>query len=147
MVRFMEARRRGLPADRKQPEDGSRPIGCRTKLFNPFISHTQGDFPNAAHAEHAVWMSDANACCFAERAITARRICGPTIDEREADERVLAGCASTAMAVSCRDEPTLYGDSNGRIACMQARRRAGATRPSSISSVRGRRRRNGVVRE
>ena len=56
------------------------------------------------------WLPERNRCWFAAQVIEVRRAWGLTIDRREADalERVLAGCASTAMeAMVCH--PHLHG--------------------------------------
>ena len=93
----------------------------------------------------ADWMPEANRCWFAARVVAVRRKYGLTIDRREADalERVLSGCASTAMVFHDRAaEPSAPSqlcvtarpsagasalarwddDGNGRIACKEARR-------------------------
>ena len=91
------------------------------------------------------WLPERNRCWFAARVIEVRRAWELTIDRREADtlERILAGCASTAMEpVVCHtstgrdpdrgavpvpddngDALARYDDNrNGRITCKEARR-------------------------
>ena len=89
------------------------------------------------------WLPDRNRCWFAGRVLEVKRAYGLTVDRREAAalERVLRGCASTAMEPKvCRttrastgtggqaagggtDALTRYDDNrNGRITCKEARR-------------------------
>ena len=96
------------------------------------------------------WVPDRNRCWFAGRVLEVKLVYGLTVDRREAAalERVLRGCASTAMEpVVCRSRPASSGGTrrdagagddvlsryddnrNGRITCKEARRhgiRAGA---------------------
>ena len=102
----------------------------------------------------AEWTPERNACWFAVRTIEVRRRYGLTIDAREAAavERVLAGCASTDMVVSCRarvvppapglvdadaDALARYDDNgNGRITCAEARRHGIAPVPRGHPAYR-----------
>ena len=89
------------------------------------------------------WIPDRNRCWFAGRVLEVKRAYGLTVDRREAAalERILRGCASTAMAPKvCRGtrassgatgeaagggEEALarYDDNrNGKITCKEARR-------------------------
>ena len=89
----------------------------------------------------AEWVPARNACWFAGRVVEVRRAYGLTIDRREAAalDRILAGCASTAMEpVVCAvpassssaaggtagdDALARYDDNgNGMITCAEARR-------------------------
>ena len=98
------------------------------------------------HHDAAQWMPSMNRCWFAARIVEVRRKYALTVDAREARalERVLSGCASTAMVVrSCDTGPSaavpeaprnvpssgttdalrLWDDNgNGRITCREARR-------------------------
>ena len=85
-----------------------------------------------------------NRCWFAGRVLQVKRAYGLTVDRREAAalERILQGCASTAMEpMVCRAAPAPAGDTgrgaggddvlaryddnrNGRITCKEARRHA-----------------------
>ena len=88
------------------------------------------------------WVPGRNRCWFAGRVLQVKRAYGLTVDRREAAalERILQGCASTAMEpMVCRAAPAPAGDTgrgaggddvlaryddnrNGRIACKEARR-------------------------
>ena len=88
------------------------------------------------------WIPDRNRCWFAGRVIDVKLAYGLTVDRREAAalERVLRGCASTAMEpLVCQAAPASAGDigrstggndvldryddnRNGRITCKEARR-------------------------
>ena len=90
----------------------------------------------------ADWLPSINRCWYAARVVEVRVKYALTVDERERDalERILAGCASTAMAidesgretatpVSTQESPSsasalaLYDhNGNGRITCAEARR-------------------------
>ena len=96
----------------------------------------------------AAWMPPLNQCWFAARVVEVRQAYQLTIDQAEADalDRVLAGCASTAMVVTdppaaatpslastaapstttppaSGDALALYDDNkNGRITCAEARK-------------------------
>ena len=106
----------------------------------------------------ADWSPERNACWFAARTIEVRRRYGLTIDAREAAavERLLAGCVSTDMVVSCRatvvgaapasvrddadadaDALERYDDNgNGRITCAEARRHGIAPVPRGHPAYR-----------
>ncbi len=105
----------------------------------------------------AEWLPRRNRCWFAARVVEVRRAYGLTIDRREADalERVLAGCASTAMEpMVCHASTTSergsgavtdgsagilsrYDDNrNGRITCAEARRHGIAPVPRSHPAYR-----------
>ena len=86
------------------------------------------------------WLPTINKCWFAARVVAVKRKYALSVDRREAAalERVLAGCASTAMIVTApggtaatprdaaaasSDPLSLYDDNgNGRITCKEARR-------------------------
>ena len=88
----------------------------------------------------ADWQPPMNVCWFAARVIAVKRKYGLSVDRREAAalDRILAGCAATAMIVTAPGEPatapreapaassdalSLYDDNrNGRITCKEARR-------------------------
>ena len=102
------------------------------------------------------WLPDQNQCWFAGRVLEVKRAYGLTVDRREvaALERVLAGCASTAMEpMVCRAAPASGGDTgrgaggdevlaryddnaNGRITCKEARRHGIAPVPRSHPAYR-----------
>ena len=105
----------------------------------------------------AEWLPQRNRCWFAARVVEVRRAYGLTIDRREADalERVLAGCANTAMEpMVCHastapergsgvatdgsaDVLSRYDDNrNGRITCAEARRHGIAPVPRSHPAYR-----------
>ena len=89
----------------------------------------------------AEWLPDLNACWYVDRTLQVRRKYQLTIDKAEADavDRVLAGCASTALIVRPRgttptptptptpapsnvDALAMWDDNgNGRITCAEAR--------------------------
>ena len=88
------------------------------------------------------WVPSLNRCWFAGRVVEVRQAYGLTIDRREAEalERILSGCASTALepivcsvppssGVGAASAPTSGDDAlalddngNGRITCAEARR-------------------------
>ena len=86
------------------------------------------------------WLPTINKCWFAARVVAVKQKYALSVDRREAAalERVLAGCASTAMIVTAPGDPAatprhaadafsdalrLYDDNrNGRITCKEARR-------------------------
>lgn len=89
------------------------------------------------------WLPERNRCWFAGRVLEVKRAYGLTLDRREAEalDRILRGCASTAMEPKvCRTTPASaratgqstgggsdalarYDDNrNGRITCREARR-------------------------
>ena len=89
----------------------------------------------------AEWVPGKNRCWFAGRVVEVRQVYGLTIDRREAAalDRILAGCASTALdpvvcavpsgsssaanAASGGDALARYDDNgNGSITCAEARR-------------------------
>ena len=105
----------------------------------------------------AEWVPARNRCWFAGRILEVRRAYGLTIDRREAAalERILAGCASTALEpIVCAAPPgsgagaasgpaggddalALYDDNgNGRITCAEARRHGIALVPRSHPAYR-----------
>ena len=103
----------------------------------------------------AGWVPRKNRCWFAGRVVEVRRAYGLTIDRREAAalDRILAGCASTALdpvrcavpsgsssaadAASGGDALARYDDNgNGRITCAEARRHGIAPVPQSHPAYR-----------
>ena len=105
----------------------------------------------------AEWIPDRNRCWFAGRVLEVKLAYGLTVDHREAAalERILRGCASTAMEpMVCRTEPASAGDTgrgagngndalaryddnrNGRITCKEARRHGIAPVPRSHPAYR-----------
>ena len=95
------------------------------------------------------WQPPMNACWFAARVVAVKRKYGLSVDRREASalERVLAGCASTAMIVTAPGDPAATprhapdassdalarwdDNGNGRITCKEARRHGIAPVPRS----------------
>ena len=107
-------------------------------LASPEVNRNQKSGKDAGE-----WLPDRNRCWFAGRVVEVKVAYGLTFDRREAAalERILQGCASTAMEpMLCRTAPTSTtetrrteggGDSvldryddnrNGRITCKEARR-------------------------
>ena len=101
------------------------------------------------------WLPARNRCWFAARVVEVRRAYGLTIDRREAAalDRILAGCASTALepvvcatpsgsssasgAASGDDALARYDDNqNGRITCKEARAHGIAPVPRSHAAYR-----------
>ncbi len=106
-------------------------------------------------ADVAEWIPALNACWFAEQTIAVRQKYHLTIDAREvaAIEQLLAGCASTAMVITCdgaakkppqagtmqdeTDALARYDDNrNGRITCAEARRHGIAPVPRGHPAYR-----------
>ena len=106
-------------------------------LASPQVNRWQKSGKDASE-----WIPDRNRCWFAGRVLEVKMAYGLTVDRREAAvlERVLAGCASTAMEpMVCQTAPAPAGDTgqgaggddvlaryddngNGRITCKEARR-------------------------
>ena len=140
MVATSEAHDSGLcAADRAVRSRFARDLRNLT-LASPAVNRHRKSGKDAAE-----WLPERNRCWFAAQIVEVRRAYGLTIDQREADalERVLAGCASTAMEpLLCHastepdrapatgpapdgndDALARYDDNgNGRITCKEARR-------------------------
>ena len=121
-------------------------------LASPEVNRRQKSGKDAGE-----WVPDRNRCWFAGRVLEVKRAYGLTVDRREAAtlERILRGCASTAMEpVAC---PTVsapakdsgreagsgtgplarYDDNrNGRITCKEAQRHGIAPVPRSHPAYR-----------
>ena len=114
-----------------------------TDLRNLTLASTQVNRHQKSGKDAGEWLPDQNQCWFAGRVLEVKRAYGLTVDRREAEalERVLRGCATTAMEPKvCRTRPVSAGTAaqatgggadalaryddnrNGRITCKKARR-------------------------
>ena len=120
-------------------------------LASPKVNRHQKSGKDAAE-----WIPDRNRCWFAGRVLEVKLAYGLTVDRREAAalERILRGCANTAMVpMVCRTAPTAQGDTgrgtggdgvlaryddnrNGRITCKEARRHGIAPVPRAHPAYR-----------
>ena len=137
IVATSEAHDSGLcAADRATRKQFAQDLRNLT-LASPEVNRRQKSGNDAGE-----WVPGRNRCWFAGRVLQVKRAYGLTVDRREAAalERILQGCASTAMEpMVCRAAPALAGDTgrgaggddvlaryddnrNGRITCKEARR-------------------------
>ena len=151
MVATSEAHDSGLcAADRATRRRFAQDVRNLT-LASPQVNRHQKSGKDAGE-----WLPDRNRCWFGGRVLEVKRAYGLTVDRREvaALERVLAGCASTAMEpMVCRAAPASGGDTdrgaggdavlaryddngNDRITCKEARRHGIAPIPRSHPAYR-----------
>ena len=137
IVATSEAHDSGLcAADRATRKQFAQDLRNLT-LASPEVNRRQKSGNDAGE-----WVPGRNRCWFAGRVLQVKRAYGLTVDRREAAalERILQGCASTAMEpMVCRAAPApardtgrgaggddvlaRYDDNrNGRITCKEARR-------------------------
>ena len=151
MVAASEAHDSGLcAADRATRRRFARDLRNLT-LASPQVNRHQKSGKDAAE-----WIPDRIRCWFAGRVLDVKLAFGLTVDRREAAalERILRGCANTAMEpMVCRAAPMAQGDTgrgtggdgvlaryddnrNGRITCKEARRHGIAPVPRAHPAYR-----------
>ena len=127
--------------------DAATRLRFASDLLNLTLASPSVNRAEKSDRDAADWLPGTNRCWYAARVVEVRLKYSLTVDERERDalERILAGCESTAMVIDesgrqpdtptaspvpTQDSPSsdasaleLYDDDgNGRITCAEARR-------------------------